>query len=169
VLTHVSLPKYLFYAKSHNSCACITTTRAKNWLLKPYLDSAHRIEEESTILVTDTFCVLTSVISNQWPRTMLSALPCCCQYCTQTLPNLRNFNFRDFKIMVEKLKQYPWNASSETKVTEGYCWAITHVAELSCCGRSWSSVLAFGFQLDLLVQSNADIAPLFVTVYRKWL
>jgi hypothetical protein len=27
------------------------------------LDSAHQIEEESTILVTDTFCVLTSVIS----------------------------------------------------------------------------------------------------------
>jgi hypothetical protein len=26
------------------------------------LDSAYRIEEESTILVTDTFCVLTSVI-----------------------------------------------------------------------------------------------------------
>ena len=26
--------------------------------------SAHRIEEESTILVTDTFCMLTSVIAN---------------------------------------------------------------------------------------------------------
>jgi len=38
------------------------TTRAKNWILRPYLDSAHWIEEESTILVTDTFCVLTSVI-----------------------------------------------------------------------------------------------------------
>jgi hypothetical protein len=62
VLTHVSLPKYLFYAKSHNSCTCIMTARAKNGLLRPYLDSAHRIEEESTILVTDTFCVLTSVI-----------------------------------------------------------------------------------------------------------
>jgi len=39
------------------------TTRAKNWILRPYLDSAHWIEKESTILVTDTFCVLTSVIS----------------------------------------------------------------------------------------------------------
>jgi hypothetical protein len=28
------------------------------------LDSAHSIEEKSTILVTDTFCVLTSVIRN---------------------------------------------------------------------------------------------------------
>ena len=36
-------------------------TRAKNWILWPYLVSAYWIEEESTILVTDTFCVLTSV------------------------------------------------------------------------------------------------------------
>ena len=49
-----------FYALSHTSC--IMTTRAKNWILRPYLDSAHWIEEESTILVTDTFCMLTSVI-----------------------------------------------------------------------------------------------------------
>jgi hypothetical protein len=39
-------------------------TRAKNWTIRPYLDSVHWIEEESTILVTDTFCVLTSVIGN---------------------------------------------------------------------------------------------------------
>jgi len=38
------------------------TTRVKNWTLRPYLDSGHWIEEESTILVTDTFCVLTSVM-----------------------------------------------------------------------------------------------------------
>jgi len=31
----------------------------------PYLDLAHWIEKESTILVTDTFCVLTSVIDLQ--------------------------------------------------------------------------------------------------------
>jgi hypothetical protein len=37
-------------------------TRAKYWILRPYLVSARWIEEESTILVTDTFCVLTSVI-----------------------------------------------------------------------------------------------------------
>ena len=39
------------------------TTRAKNWILRAYLDSAHWNERESTILVTDTFCVLTSVIA----------------------------------------------------------------------------------------------------------
>jgi len=37
-------------------------TTAKSWILRPYLISAHWIVEESTILVTDTFCVLTSVI-----------------------------------------------------------------------------------------------------------
>ena len=42
------------------------TTRAKNWILRPYLYSAHWIEEESTILVTDTFYVLTSVL--EWWR-----------------------------------------------------------------------------------------------------
>jgi len=60
VLTHVSLPKLLIYALSHTSY--IMTTRAKNWILKPCLFSARWIEEESTILVTDTFCVLTSAI-----------------------------------------------------------------------------------------------------------
>jgi len=57
----VSFPKQLFYALSHTSC--ITTTRAKNWILRPYLVSARWIEEGSTILVADTFYVLTSVIS----------------------------------------------------------------------------------------------------------
>jgi len=38
------------------------TNIAKNWILRPYSDSALWIEEESTILVTDTFCVLTSVM-----------------------------------------------------------------------------------------------------------
>jgi len=61
-------------------------TRAKNWILWPYLVSAHWIEEESTILVTDTFCVLSSIINwciwaasallswcHNWPlRTLLS-------------------------------------------------------------------------------------------------
>ena len=48
------------------------TTRAKNWILRPYFDSAHWIEGESTVLVTDTFCVLTSLFQllfdryNQW-------------------------------------------------------------------------------------------------------
>jgi hypothetical protein len=38
------------------------TPREKNWILRPYLVSALWTEEESTVLVTDTFCVLTSVI-----------------------------------------------------------------------------------------------------------
>ena len=33
-------------------------------------------------------------------------------------------------------------------MTEEYCWAITQAAGRSCCGRSGSSVLEFGFQLD---------------------
>jgi len=56
---YVSLPKYLFYTLSHISC--IMKTRAKNWILRPYLVSARWIEEESTILITDTFCVLSTV------------------------------------------------------------------------------------------------------------
>ena len=60
VLTHVSLPKWLFYALSHTSS--IMKTRAKNWILRPYLVSPCWTEEESTILVKDTFCMLTSVI-----------------------------------------------------------------------------------------------------------
>jgi len=31
------------------------TTRAKNWILRTYLDSAHWIEEESTVLCVDQF------------------------------------------------------------------------------------------------------------------
>ena len=49
-----------FYALSHTSC--IMTTGVKNWILRPYLDSAHLIEGNKTISVTDTFCVLISVI-----------------------------------------------------------------------------------------------------------
>ena len=39
----------------------------------------------------------------------------------------------------------------ETKEAEEYCWAITQAAGRSCCGRSGSSVLEFGFRLDPLV------------------
>jgi len=62
VLTPVSLPKQLFNALSHTSC--IVKTRAKNWILRPYFVTARWIEEESTVLVTNTFCVLTGVIKN---------------------------------------------------------------------------------------------------------
>jgi len=36
-------------------------------------------------------------------------------------------------------------------VAEEYCWVITQVSGQSCCGRSDSSVLVFGFQLYSLV------------------
>ena len=45
------IPSQVFYALGHASC--IMTTRGKNWILKSYLVSAHWIEEESAILVTD--------------------------------------------------------------------------------------------------------------------
>ena len=34
---------------------------------------------------------------------------------------------------------------NETKLTEEYCWAITQAAGRSCCGRSGSITLEFGF------------------------
>jgi len=37
-------------------------------------------------------------------------------------------------------------------VAEDYRWAITQVAWRSCCGRSDSSVLDFGFKLASLVR-----------------
>ena len=40
---------------------------------------------------------------------------------------------------------------SETNVTEEYCWAMTQEAGRSCRGRSGSSVMEFGFELDSLV------------------
>jgi len=36
-------------------------------------------------------------------------------------------------------------------MTEEYCWAITQAVERSCCHRSGSRVLEFGFQLDSLL------------------
>ena len=38
-------------------------------------------------------------------------------------------------------------------MAEEYCWAITQAAGRSCGGRSDSSVLGVGFQLDSLVYS----------------
>ena len=40
---------------------------------------------------------------------------------------------------------------SEMKVVEEYCRVITHVAGRSCCARSSSCMLEFGFQLACLV------------------
>jgi hypothetical protein len=39
-------------------------------------------------------------------------------------------------------------------VAEEYCWAITQAAGRSCCGRSGSSMLEFGFQLDTQVYAK---------------
>ena len=36
-------------------------------------------------------------------------------------------------------------------MAEEYCWAIIQAEKRSCCSRSGSSVLKFGFQLDSLV------------------
>jgi len=60
------------------------TTRAKNWILRPYLDSAHWIEEESTILVTDTFCVLTNVGLKYIITQKTTIQKCICVVCTLT-------------------------------------------------------------------------------------
>jgi len=38
-------------------------------------------------------------------------------------------------------------------MAEEYCWVITQTAGCSCCGRSGSSVLGFGFQLDTLLHT----------------
>ena len=40
---------------------------------------------------------------------------------------------------------------NEMKFVKEYCWAITQPARQSCCGRSASSVLQFGFQLESFV------------------
>ena len=40
---------------------------------------------------------------------------------------------------------------NETKMAEEYCWAITQVAGLLCCGRSGPSDMKFGLQLDLCI------------------
>ena len=39
-------------------------------------------------------------------------------------------------------------------MAEGYCWATTQEASLSCCGRLESIVLESGFQLDCLVDTR---------------
>jgi hypothetical protein len=49
---------------------------------------------------------------------------------------------------------------NEMKVTEVYCWAITHAAGRSCGGSSGSSVLEFGFQLDFPVYTYIIICIL---------
>jgi len=45
---------------------------------------------------------------------------------------------------------------SEMKVTEEYCWVITQATGRSCCDRSGSSVLKFGFQLDSMYTYLVD-------------
>jgi len=43
---------------------------------------------------------------------------------------------------------------------EEYCWAITQVEERSCCGRSSSRVLEFGFLLGSL-----EYAYIYICIY----
>jgi hypothetical protein len=45
---------------------------------------------------------------------------------------------------------------NETEVEEEYCWAITRAAGRSYCGRSDSSILDFGFQLDSLAVDHTQ-------------
>ena len=73
------------------------TTRAKNWILRLYLVSALWIEEESTILVTDTFCVLTSVILEQ-----CSVQNMCIILCWQLLCN----GFKHFGLSILYWKKF---------------------------------------------------------------
>jgi len=40
-------------------------------------------------------------------------------------------------------------------VTEEYRWAITQAAGRSCCGRSGTSVLEYGFQVDSVLRTNS--------------
>jgi len=76
----------------------------------------------------------------------------------QTLPGVRNFklcNFRRKKFFNAKrnLKiaakfSFHERKRSETNLMEEYCWAIAKAEGQSCCGRSGSGVLEFGFQLN---------------------
>jgi hypothetical protein len=54
-------------------------------------------------------------------------------------------------VMIFSSQEYKY---SEMKVAEEYCWAITHVAGRSRCGRLGSSVFQFEFQLDSLAYKN---------------
>ena len=52
--------------------------------------------------------------------------------------------------MFKTRRMFPcWNEGAMNE----YCWAITQVAGRSCCGRSGSSVLELGLQLDSLIYS----------------
>jgi len=62
------------------------TTRAKNWILRPNLVSARWIEEESTILVADTFCVLTGDIITGCVTHPASSLLCSLRLTTYRHP-----------------------------------------------------------------------------------
>jgi hypothetical protein len=84
---------------------------------------------------------------------------------SSTISGLRNFKLHNFRtqqflknLRIEILTFFlrapnfslqEWKRN-ETKVEEEYCWAITQAMGRSCCGRSGSSVLELGFQLDLL-------------------
>jgi hypothetical protein len=85
--------------------------------------------------------------------------------CLQTLTDLRMFRliwrptrFLKIKKDLNHLFQRAANLSlregkrSKEKVAEEYCWAITETAGRLCCGRSGSSMLESGSQLESLLR-----------------
>ena len=57
-----------------------------------------------------------------------------------------------FLKLASKFSSLEWNRNDK-KVAEEYCWAITQ----SCCCRSGSSVLEFGFKLDRLAYTYIKV------------
>jgi len=47
-------------------------------------------------------------------------------------------------------------------MVEEYCWAITPAAGRTCCGRSGSGVLEFGFQPDCVVCEYVCFGRMYV-------
>jgi hypothetical protein len=61
-----------------------------------------------------------------------------------------NFNIFSIRGEIFFLRKLKWN---EKKMEAEHCWAITQAEGWSYCGRSGSSVLEFGFQMESLVHT----------------
>jgi len=116
-------------------------TRAKNWILRPYLVSAHWIEEESTILVMDTFCVLTSVIIYV-TGFIVSYIWCCSLRTAVDCPNMlykwlyyywfhnnKNFDLNPGNIQVMFVYRNLWTLKHNNIVQGNNKWelSVTHI------------------------------------------
>ena len=55
---------------------------------------------------------------------------------------------------MENMRPEFFLAGMKAQVAEKYCWAITQAAGRSYCGRSDSSLVQPGFQLDCLVYTH---------------